>query len=654
MKMRTAAVIMALLLLAGCTRTTVTGITTTAESTLPKGAYENEILTMSPVAQDKEMVTIHFEYGFTNAGKVAEAIEQHFPNVDVVMVHDGATDSTSLLEGNLRNGTECDIIFSRVIQNLKNPEDYLYDLSGEDFTGNYYLTSLETCILPDGSLYYLPGPANIYGIIYDKTALEENGWSVPTTYSEFVSLVKTIDSSGLTVTETLDGETKEVPVRAIRPSMKFNDSFRIQLYPFMYQELFAGKENVEWLVSFQNGDASMVGKMERFAEKLQSLVDDGIYRISDWDYMPRYRIPMLCTSHSAVMIYGPLNVFANDTLKNSDHEYAMMPIPTGDEYGSDYLYSIATFFIGVSKKSVEESIERKKLLMEIMAFISSPEAQNELYGDTNLLVSNIKNVTPVETEYNSGIMKTIREGRLITDFTTTSEAKMNAEAKDMLSGKISVADWLEHADLYRNDYLKGITMYDGNDLGKCEDTLTRLETALLMGDVYRSATGADIALVYVDKGEQGANCRLFQGTLDSKAVENMAPDRTSANGEGIAFGTLTGEEIMNCINGPEDAEEDAAIFYVASGLNVEFAPWLPSGSRLISVTLPDGRPLGKDEKYKVAYMSDKLDNNGVHITPEDEVVLDGKWADHFSSWLTSNGGIVKRPEMTTILDWKTE
>ena len=97
-------------------------------------------------------------------------------------------------------------------------------------------------------------------------------------------------------------------MRAIRPFMKFNDSFRIQLYPFVYKQIFAGQKNVEWIVSFQNGKSSLIGHAEPLAEMMKKLVSDGVLRLDDWDYMPRYRLPMLGESHSTVMIYGPLSV----------------------------------------------------------------------------------------------------------------------------------------------------------------------------------------------------------------------------------------------------------------------------------------------------------------------------------------------------------
>ncbi len=624
---------------------------------MPKGAAANEILTLTPVVQNKELVTIHYEYGLDIAGALQEAIEAKFPNVDVVMVHDGANDSTSLLEGNLREGTACDLIFSRVIQKLTGaPQDYFLDLSGEDFVNNYYLTTLETCILPDGGLYYLPGPSKLYGIIYDKTVMEENGWAPPTCYSEFVNLIQTIDQSGLTVIEKLDGVTKEVPVRAIRPSMKFYDSFRIQLYPFVYQQIFAGQKNVEWIVGFQSGKTSLVGHAEPLAERMQQLVADGVLRLDDWDYMPRYRLPMLGESHSAVMIFGPLSVMTEKTIVNNDHEFAFMPILAGDEPGSDYLYSMPDYFMAVSKASAEVSTERKKLLLDIMDYINSREAQNLLFGDDNVLGSNIKGVTPVESAATSGIQKTIREGRIITDFFLTAEPKLNTQARDMLTGKISVEQWLTNGDLYRDEYLKGITMYDPNALGTCEETLTKLDTALLMGQVYRDATGADIGLVYVDTSEQGANCRLFAGTLNTKAVRNMAPDRTSPEGEGIASGTMTGQQIMDCLNGV--AGESDRWYYVASGLKVEFAPWMPAGKRLVSCKLPDGSKLDPKASYRVAYMSDKLfclDGGSIsELKPTDEVILEGKWEEIFPVWFADRGGVLKRPEQTTVLNWKTE
>ena len=104
---------------------------------LPKGAAENDILTVNPVNQDKELVTIHYEYGQINKEQIEQTIEEKFPNVDVVMTHDGATNSVNVLRNNLEHGMERDIILSRVMQQIDDiaPESLL-DLSGEEFVNN--------------------------------------------------------------------------------------------------------------------------------------------------------------------------------------------------------------------------------------------------------------------------------------------------------------------------------------------------------------------------------------------------------------------------------------------------------------------------------------------------------------------------------------
>lgn len=637
-----------------------------AQGMIPVGAAEDEILTLTPVDQSKEMVTIHYEYGLDNDKEIEAAIEEQFPDVDIVMIHDGATDSRSLLLGNLENGTECDLIFNRTLRSLgDDAEKYFLDLSDQEFVNDFYLTSLDSCVQSDGGLYYLPGPSNVYGVIYDQTLFEENGWQVPHSYTEFVELIHTIDESGLTAVEELDGEKREVPVRAIRPSLYYSDSFQSLFYPYVYQEVFAGEENLQWLNAYQQGEESLVGHMEPLAEKISQMVDDGVVRLDDWDYMPRYRTPMLCQYHSTAMILGAQNLYINVQVENSDHQYAMMPLWTDDTEDSDYLYSIPGYYMAVNRQATEEDPVHGELLLEIMDYICNPEAQEELFGEDNAQVSNIKGVTPGVNSFNEGIQETIREGRIISDFTLIGgsatprevETKLCDTARDMLNGQITVEEWLAGGDEIRDQKLAGGSMYDTQVYGSCQDDLTRLETALLMGQVYRDVADADIGLVYVNPTDQGANCRIFEGPVDTTVIRNMAPDRTSSQGESIACGTLAGQQILDCLNGMDTAGGSSdGWYYVASGLQVEFAPWMPAGQRLVSCTLPDGSELDPEEDYRVAYMSDKIfgisGDEIVALDPADEQIREKPWFDLFTEWLDEQGGIIHCPEQTTVLDWK--
>lgn len=294
---------------------------------LPKGAAENDILTVIPVNQDKELVTIHYEYGQINKEQIEQTIEEQFPNIDVVMIHDGATNSVSALRDNLEHGMEQDIILSRVMQQIDDiAPDALLDLSGEEFVNNYYLTALDACVLQDGGLYYLPGPSDVYGVIYNKTMFEENGWQVPHSYSEFVELIHTIDNAGLTAIENFDGE-EEVPLRAVRPSLYFSDAFQLLVHSFAYDKVFAGKDNLKWLTDYQHGESSMVGHMEPYADTVKKLVDDGILRLEDWDFKPRFRSDMMYIYHSTAMVFETQSAYDNNIQSTGDEadEIGMLP-----------------------------------------------------------------------------------------------------------------------------------------------------------------------------------------------------------------------------------------------------------------------------------------------------------------------------------------
>ena len=271
-----------------------------------------------------------------------------------------------------------------------------------------------------------------------------------------------------------------------------------------------------------------------------------------------------------------------------------------------------------------------------------------------------------EVGFSADLRETIQAGRIISEFPLAGgdagrkvETQLNDTARDMLTGNMTAEHWLQGADEVRDKYLAGETVTVPEMFGTCEETLTRLETALLMGQIYRDVTGAEIALVYVNTHDQGANSRIYAGEVATACVDDMAPDRASAAGEGIASGTLTGQQILDCLSGLESVVgQSNGWYYIASGLHVEFAPWMPGGERLVSCKLPDGSELDPNGTYQVAFKSDKLfgkSGDAVEsICPSDAEIVEGKWTDIFRQWMNDHGGVIQRPEQTTVLNWKTK
>ena len=57
-------------------------------------------------------------------------------------------------------------------------------------------------------------------------------------------------------------------------------------------------------------------------------------------------------------------------------------------------------------------------------------------------------------------------------------------------------------------------------------------------------------------------------------------------------------------------------------------------------------------------MSDKLfcldGGNISSLELADEVIVEGKWEEIFPVWFADQGDVLKRPEQTTVLNWKTK
>ena len=78
------------------------------------------------------------------------------------------------------------------------------------FTSRYN-TAMLNSIARDGKLYYLPGPAQVRGIVYNKTLFEEKGWKVPNDFNSFIALCRTIEASGI-APAIMTGYLMDLPV----------------------------------------------------------------------------------------------------------------------------------------------------------------------------------------------------------------------------------------------------------------------------------------------------------------------------------------------------------------------------------------------------------------------------------------------------------
>ena len=125
-----------------------------------------------------------------------------------------------------------------------------------------------------------------------------------------------------------------------------------------------------------------------------------------------------------------------------------------------------------------------------------------------------------------------------------------------------------------------------------ERTQSRLEEVGLgdfVTDTIRELTGADVALY------NGGSIRasIAPGDITAGMVYQSFPFENY-----VVTKVLTGAQLMQVLEGGLAGLPGAAGAYLqASGIVLTYDSSLPSGSRVVSVTLSDGTPLDADAEY---------------------------------------------------------
>jgi hypothetical protein len=284
-----------------------------------------------------------------------------------------------------------------------------------------------------------------------------------------------------------------------------------------------------------------------------------------------------------------------------------------------------------------------------------------LIGD-DFQMSNITGVQINSNEFSEGIINTIERGHIINTFYFAAgetdkqvERQMLATAADMVLGNMSVEEWLLAADEVRDQFLSG-AMGQEESYGQVKETLTRLETAYTMAQMYASVTDAQIGICHAGSWSKSTNGYLYAGDITDSSLTCITPEKEAKSDDGdsmencIVTASLTGAQILDILNNTVEPSDTSGLntYYVASGLDVVYDPWAGSGNCVISCKLLDGSEIDPDEVYEVAYFNGSLPDDSI----EPDHALELSWKEAFIQWLDENGGTIEKPEMTLELKYE--
>ena len=564
-----------------------------------QGTADNDIITLTPVNQKKTLITVRAEFN-TNLSYMEQAIEHRFPDIDIVFRFHCARETQYELYRSLESGTAEDIIISPNMLSISSiAGKTLLDLSGESFIDSYNGQLLNSCLI-NGHIYFLPGPSDTYGIVYDKTMFAQHGWKVPQCYSEFISLCRKIKTAG---------------IKPIQPSFKYARQAQLAFTMFCYDSVFGGIANTEWLEKYQNGNAKMKEHLLPAFNRYRELYNEGIISLEDFEIEPGNRSSMLYSDHSCAMIFE--NQMAQVYAKqfNSDHEYAMMPFFCGDNSENAHLVAVSNYYIGINKK-LSEKQNRKKLAkaLAVLNYISTPEGQIETARGHVILPPPLTGMTAESNGFNEIVQNTIRNGGLSAETNLIATGNNNAVEKTLqsglcqfLKGKMSAEQVMDLCDKTR-DYTLSSDYNRGEIVGYANKDFTNLETAQFIARVFKDKTGADFGLCIAGQTSCGTHSRIYKGTLYSKDIQTLELSLGSRNNnpddKKLWVISLTGKQLLDLLAKPymncTHTEEYREPYFTADGLEITFAPWADAAQKLVSVTLPGGSPLDLEKTYTAA------------------------------------------------------
>lgn len=559
----------------GCSGQTPGGEKQTSSFTGP-----NEIVTYKEVDTFKTVVTIGKYLSFDEE-PIEKFLEREFPELDVVFVEANVgTEQVAYMSLEGKADRLSDLMFSSRIA----PEnDFLYDLSAEEFCDRYNLSAL-TNISVDGKIYQLPLTNTMFGLAYNETLFQEKGWEVPDTLEEFYQLCDDISAQG---------------IRPMATSYKYFRPVESLGFGLGFDSIFSTLDGQNRYHAFSRGEISCKGLLEPMLTALRELYERGIIMDEDFTASATDRRQELYAGEVA-MLPCNLDLLALYRQEKPECEINFMGFPT-NTLGERWMHMIPGVKLSVSKASVEDPA-RKELLLKIVDRLSTDEGYEAMLQS----ISGISSLSSYQQNVNFSfgeVDECLADGRIFfADYFASNEFIPTFEK--WITGKMSMDEILKAVD--EAAPLNELELAQAETIGMAEEEFTILDTSLFMADVMRENTGAEIALIPNNYFYKGNFAKIFKGEI-------TFPQRfvlKNIDGENyLTTYEITGENLRKLMEHPIIGEKEVNVMYACSGLAMEYAPWAGTDKNVRSLTLADGTELKDDQTYTVAAWASSIDES---------------------------------------------
>lgn len=550
-----------------------------------------EVITQKVADPSRIPITVLVKNAFT-INTFEAAAEAALPRLDIVQVGNYSYGmGIAEYERRLEHDDLTDVIMTWPLEvGEKYWEERLIDLSSLPLTGKY-TTSMLDDVSRDGKLFYLPGPSQMRGIVYNKTLFAENGWEVPVDFESFVALCKTIEESG---------------IRSLQLGLENSEVLDTAFVGYGLQSSFSSPQNAQFFKDYNNGIGSFGDNYTPALQTFQRLVSEGILQPGDLsiDYADREK--MLFERSCAMVEDSVLLARKGMGYNGSTDEFALMPFfNPGKDADWSRLYHVC--YIGLSKKLEKpENKEKYDLVMELLEYISTPEGQSALAGDTGGMISALNGVSPPDIPEIDYMLNSLNSGRYSHFPTfTNSQGALRRGLAGMVEGTHTVQDVIAMVDAQNTSptiKLEPIV------IGTAAENFSLTDTGSIVTDAMRDYSGCDIAL-FLDNGKdgitngKGITGKLYKGDITVNEIRRVMPDTRQGEKSELWKVTMTGADLLTTLEYSIPVENNkVGWFYYFSGLKMEYAVCATQGQRIRSITDIDGNKIDPQKVYSVAIM----------------------------------------------------
>lgn len=473
---------------------------------------------------------------YRNMSQFYDLVHEKYPEINLEIIPYNGQNTSAYMKDMRLSGELPDIYFTTYYTpgRYDDQGDFL-DLSGYDFTDCFVQSRLSE-VTYDGGIYMLPLAYNAMGITYNKTLLEENGWSLPTNLDELEALKEQVEDAGYVFSRC----------QLQYPGYGFQ--FLCDIADTGYLSTIEG---LAWQEKFLKGETTVAGspEMVEAIKMMQRWMDIGMLNADGTPDSDEETKEFVAEGNTLFLVGN-----SNDLVEKTDaaDTYRLMPYLSEDGTQNVFILNVSRY-VGLNKRLTDEGNEQKLedalQVMEVLSTVEGIQSLDPTQTASRLLP--LKDWTVDEDSYYIDMMDELNSGHtanLIYSGWENIALPLGEEVISYIKGDAALDDVIRCFD--ENQHL--LTDNDPEVYTTVTETIGTEDCARLVGIIFGEATGADAALIsynvwnynqdYTFKymNQKGVSGCLFPLPVGDEEITSIIPTGWRSNIETL---TLTGAQI---------------------------------------------------------------------------------------------------------------